>query len=213
MINWLVYASSLSVLLPSIGAVLIWRYSSQEIRLLSFLFWFATIIELLNLLQINAGRDNIWIINIYSLIEGMLLLYLFGIWHLSKISKNAIWLALISYMLFWSYSTLDNIHQFNTGEKTFKGILLAIASGMFLLQFSFRENIILQQHYRFWFASAILFYFSLTVIVFTTANYILKNNIHAMKYGWQVHSYINIISNIMFANGFRCYYLKKSIYT
>jgi hypothetical protein len=212
-LNWLDYASSLSILIPALTAILVFGRLNAEMRILALLFIFAAFIEGLNFLSAANSINNVWLINIYSLIEGSILIFILSSWNKYRLLKQAFNLALIIYVLFWIVTTLiiNNIFHFNEVEKTAKGILLILISGIILMQNTRTESVKLFRSFVFWITSAILIYFSLTLIIFTTAIHLLNGNHEAMEYSWQIHSVVNILTNIFFANGLRWYYLRKNM--
>jgi hypothetical protein len=214
MFQWLIYCSSLSLLIPLFTSIAKYKRLNNELKFLTWLFIFGAIVELTIYISRGYKFHNIWIFNIFALVEAFVLFYIIGKWfNSSRMFKAAIFLFAL-YGLYWFYTTFitSSIFDFNSKEKTVKGILLIFLSGFLLFRLAENEEIKLISDYRLWITFAILFYFSLTLIVFTTANFLLTDHTKAMQYSWAIHSVTNIISNLLFAFGYLCYYRKTNSY-
>jgi hypothetical protein len=208
--TWLGILSSLSILFPFAAALYGFRLLNKELKLLAGLFIFSTAVEITSFITSYYRVNNLWLLNSYNLIEGFVFFYICARWFQSATVFKVLMTIFGLYVLYWMYSTVvaSTIFDFNDKEKTLKGILLILTSGYLMLQFSKEETIVLTQDYRFWIIASILIYFSAGVAIFSTANYILEDNVKAMYYSWNAHSVINIICNLLYAYGFTWYYQK-----
>jgi hypothetical protein len=212
--NWLGYISSLSILFPFAAALYRFPLLNKELKIMGWLFIVSTVIEIVSFATSYYRVNNLWLINSYNIIEGFIFFYICGRWFQSQKIFRAVMILFAVYAGFWFYTTFISagFFEFNEKEKTLKGILLILITGSLLLRISKEDTVFISQDYRFWFVAAILIYFSVGVVIFSTANLILEDNIKAMYYSWNVHSVINIICNLLFAYGFTWYYQKVSSY-
>jgi hypothetical protein len=213
MFQWLAYVSSISLLFPLAAAVYGYRRLDNILRLLAWLLIIGGLIEISNIIFSQLGKNNIWLINIYMLVEAFVFCYLLGKWSETK-RMFIVSIALFSfYFLFSIYDTFltGSMYKFSGEDKIMKGIILIFLSCYFLIRLSTNENIILMSDYRFWIASAILVYSAVTLIVFGTSNFVLSGNKYASYYCWVIHSITDIISNFMIATGFVWYYRKRNL--
>jgi hypothetical protein len=211
--NWLDYLSSFSILFPLAAALYGFRRLNFEMKLLGYFFILSAFVDVTLLITASFHANNLWLLNIFMLIEAAVYLFICARWLHSEKLFRSVMVLFVLYFLFWIYTTFvsGSFTEFNDKEKTLKGILLVLISGYLLIRISQEETIYLTRDYRFWVLSGILLYFLIGVIVFTTANYVLENHVKAMYYSWSIHSVINIISNLLFAYGFLCYYRKMSL--
>jgi hypothetical protein len=205
------YLSTLSILIPLGASLYKYRLLTAELKVLSWLFIFASTVEVINFIQFRSGINNLWIINIYVLVEGAIYLYVIGRWF-DSVKLFRLTMALFAaYFIVWACTVFvsHGFFELNNQEKTLKGILLIILSGYLLIRISMEDSITMTQDFRFWILSAMLIYFSLTEVIFATASFVLENQ-PAVHYAWAFHSIINIISNLLFAIGFACSYRKMN---
>jgi hypothetical protein len=215
MVQLLNHISSFSVLIPLLTSVYKYKRLNGELKVLAWLFMIAAIIEFALNISAIYGIHNIWISNTFMIAEGFVLFFVIGRWFDSEKAFKITMVLFTLYAIYWGYSTfiIGSIFTFNTTERTVKGIMLIFLSGFLLTRLATHEEIIVSRDYRFWIAFAILFYFSLTLIIFGTANLLFEDHLSVIYYTWIIHSIINIISNLLFAYGFVCYYRKMNSYS
>lgn len=208
------YISSVSILVPVVTAIYKYNRLNKILKILFWLLVFGAMCELIDFVLLQNKLNNIWLFNLYSITEGFALCYLIGKWFNSKPMFRIAMTLFVCFSFFWFYSIFisNGMYEFNSAEKTVKGIILIFLSGYLLILLSMDENLVIGTDYRFWISTAILFYFSMTLVVFSTANLFLDNH-RAMHYSWTIHSIINIITNLIFAYGFICYYRKTNSFT
>jgi hypothetical protein len=208
------YISALSILVPLIVSFLRFTALNRDLKILTCFFVFATVIETSNFIEFTHQMNNLWLLNIFALIEGAVFFYLCAKWFDSLKAFRAVMLLFGLYFIYWIYTTFitGNFFDFNDKEKTLKGILLIVISGYLLIRISAEDSLLMTKDYRFWILSAILIYFSVSEVVFATAHFVLENQ-PAIQKAWAIHSVINIISNLLFAIGFACSYQKMSFST
>lgn len=213
--QWLDYISTISVLIPLLASIYRYKRLNTELKLLSWLFIFASIVELINFISVRNHISNFWIVNIYSLIEGFVIFYIISKWINVQNMLKVTLILFVIYCLYWLYTTffISSIFDFNSKEKTVKGLMLIFLSGYLLIRLSIDEKIVLYKDYRFWISCDVMIYFSITLIVFSTATVFLEDNHRAAYYSWMIHSIINTISNLIFAYSYTWYYRKTNSFT
>jgi hypothetical protein len=207
--------STSSILLPFLISAYQYKKLGSELRLLVFFFGFATVVEIVMFTLSRYHLNNLWLLNIFVLTEGFVLCYVLGKWLETRKIFLAAMILFSLYFIFWCLTTFgeQGIFEFNNKEMSFKSIILIFLSGYLLIRLSQEEDTFPLQNFKFWIASAVLIYFSVNLIVFATANFLLEDKFHAMHYSWTIHSIINIIANLLFAYGFLCYSPKINLYS
>jgi hypothetical protein len=208
------YVSALSALVPLVASLYKYRTLNSLLKGVSLFFVFAAVVELAGDILAQQKINNLWLINIYSLIEGFIFCYVIMKWSESRSFFLTGAILFSVYFLFWWYSGFisGTIFNLNGEEKTVKAFMLLFLSGYFLIRLSTNENVIMMEDYRFWISCALMLYFSVTIIVFCTETF-LVNGYNVSYYSWIIHSVTNIISNLLFAFGFIWYYRKVSFST
>ena len=211
----LTYLSSASILLPAAVSFYYFPKLNSELKLLSVFFGIGVVTEAIVLSTSYFQVNNLWLINIFVLLEGFVLMYLIGKWFDSKRLFLVSMFLFVIYGIFWFITSLvsGNIFEFNRHEKTAKAIVLVLLSGTLLIRLSMNEQIDLLKDYRFWMTSAVLIYFAVTLIVYSTASLMLNVSHYLMHYTWSIHSGINIIANLLFTHGFVCYSRRMNSYS
>jgi hypothetical protein len=210
MLQWLYYVSSASILFPAIASVYKYKLLDNKMKILAWFFVLGALAEGVDSFLSIKKLNNMWMFNFYSILEGFVLCYVIGSWYHSKRWMRIAMTLFAFYSILWIYSVIvsKGIFEFNSNEKTVKGLIIIFLSGLLLVRLSMDENIRLTTDYRFWILSSILIYFSITLIVFSTATFFLEDHHIAMYYSWTIHSFTNILANILFAIGFIWYYRK-----
>lgn len=206
------YISASSILIPFFFAAYRFRTLKNGLKWLAILLFIATGTEALNVYMVFRHISNIWVMNLFSLIEAVILILIISRWLEKGKVRNFSFLLLVIYFLLWIYTTWNStIFTFNSDEKSVKAFFLILLSGLTLLQLGKDENIILKHSYKFYILSAILIYFSLTLVVFGTVRY--ASRAHLIEYTWMIHSVFNIIANALFATGFIWYYRRMNLFS
>lgn len=195
--------------------VFIYRFKKLKgpIVLLAVYLIMVACVESAGLILASNHKSNLSLLNVFSLAEGIVLLIIIRKLANFKYSKQIFLVFLITYTLYWLYTTalVIPINKFNTIENVLKGILLIIGSGSILLQIGSRGENGLTQDWTFWFSAAILIYFSLTLVAYYSVSFVFTDNRSVMKLIWNVNFIAVIIANLLFSYGFLCYYRKKNL--
>ncbi len=203
--------SSFSVYIPFIAGLFLIKKLDKVMLVLVFQLGIATFTELLNMIFTSLVFSNLWIINIYTLIEALSLFYILRQWQQKRWMKETAVVLFLIYFVSWIYFTFifGTIFEFNGNEKAVKAVFLIFLSIYPMIGFSMDDKLPVYQNYKFWICSAILLYYSVSVVLFGTANLAIDNTI-AGEFIWIIHSFINIISNLIFAYGFLWYSRKMT---
>jgi len=215
MILWLEYLSSLSILLPALIALYRYRLLDSEMKIFALFLLLGSCVEACDIILAHYAMNNIWLFNLFSVLEGFVICYVIGKWFESPKMFRVSMVLFTVYFCYWIYTAMMTISlmEFNNYEKTVKGLIFIFLSAILLVRLSRDESIMIQRDYRFWIAAAVLVYFSATLIVFSTANVFLQDHHRAMEYSWLIHSVVNIAGNILLASGFIWYYRRMNSYT
>lgn len=212
--SFIQYTAIISCLFPV--SMYIFRFKKLEgaIVLLAIYFLIVAGVETAGIILASMHKSNLALLNIFSLIEGIILLQVIRKLTNSPKAKIVLLLFMIVYILFWAYTTIFiiSIDKFNTIENVLKGIFLILGSGFLLLQTSQNGELNLTQNWTFWFLAGILIYFSLTLVVYYSSSFVFNDNKSVMKLIWNINLIAVIIANSLFSYGFLCYFRKKSSY-
>lgn len=196
--------SSASVLLPVLSGF--YAYSrTKRYRALLFFFCFTLFVEIIaNSLALNHHTNNLWVYNIYTLVEGLFWILLIASW-LSREYYFVPRALAVVYAFGWIYSSLlsKTITDYDTVSSVTECALLIPLSAFFLYQLSRDAAAPVLELPAFWFITGVLFYFASTAVINFTASYMFDGKA-LMNSTWYIHDFFNIITNFIFAKAFLC---------
>ena len=212
--RWLDFISSLSIFFPLVIAVLNFRILNNELKVFAIFLCFAGAVEIITYVMSLYRMNNLWMMNIYALLEGVVFIWLIGKWLGSKKMNVITNGLLVIYIAYWCYTTFlpGDLMAFNSDELSIKAIILIILSGYLLVRLGLKEEVKLTGDFIFWISAGILIYFLISLVVFSSANIILDDSHRAMYFTWTIHSIINILVNLLFFYAFICY-RKTNLYS
>src|SRR5205085_12303924 len=117
--------------------------------------------------------------------------------------------------IFWLSTTfnINSLLVFNDYEKVLKGLILIVSACYVLINYGLNKTSEIFSEYKFWMLSGILFYFTLTLVVFGTSKIILDDSREVLRLTWPIHSAVNLIANIIFSIGYICFLQKRKLYS
>lgn len=173
------------------------------------LFVFVTIsaaVEIASALLSMKGINNLWMGNIFFLVECFFLGIIIWQWLESKKLRIFIFVFLVTFLPVWVFTTFFvlDFYKFNNYARAIESIVFVFLACFLLIAVSTDASQAIYKNPKFWFGSGLLIYFSVNLVVFGTVNYILLNREHLMDNTWVIHSVTNIFANLLFATGFLC---------
>lgn len=206
--------STASILLPLICGVLKYKHLNKVLKLLFYFFCFSTLVELACLYFYLRKENNLWIINIFELVEFYIYSYVCCYFINSKAS---FWIGVglqICFSIAWIISMFyeNELHINNDLINAIEAVVLMILAGFALLKITNDAPVNIFVAANFLMISSILLYFAGNLLIFSLSEYILGSNSKILGHAWKVHSFWNIITNILFSIGFLCTSKKKTYF-
>jgi hypothetical protein len=200
---WL-FISDLSSLIPVVAGFYFYKRLKKDRRILLYLLLYAVWVEISNAWMASRGIYNLWQINIYTLVEFTLLLFVFNLWVKHVIMR---WLSLIgaiAFYLFWAFVFLQakNLNVVNLPADITGSVVMLLASGFVVTTLSLETEQALFRNYKFIFGSASLIYFCVNTFLSYIFTLLVKNPGLLEGQIWNIHSVINIAVNIIYAYSF-----------
>ena len=197
--------SSASIFFPVLFGIYLLPNQPGLYRALVFFFLFGLITEIsATILLYGYHTNNLWVYNIYVLVEGVFWILIFNRWLNNKYAMLIKILAAL-YAVVWFYFSLiaHSIFEYNNMILIVECIILVPLSAYYLVELSRKTVKPIFQLPEFWFATGVLFYFSSTSMITATAFYQF-NGVPMMRITWHLHSLFNIITNFIFVKAFLC---------
>lgn len=199
-IPWLIaYVCSLSVLLPLVLATIQWRKLPIEISPLRWLLVIAPIadISMLTLSRVFKTR-NLMVGDIFMFIQFSILLYIFSRQFSRKVSFIIFYACVVIFYIV-CFVWPDSVPPLLIGSSAVDGlILIGISIAIFYKLLSELKVMHIHRLPILWIAFATLFYYSGSLFVFLSSNY-LEGDREALSYLWMVPNVLNLIKNVLFA--------------
>jgi hypothetical protein len=204
----IIYSSLLSSLLPVLTGVLNDRHLDNRTRPFLFFFYYVVLSEACSYLMAQFGIKSSWWRNIYSFNEVLFFAWFFNQWIFGNKGKKAFALLCLFFVPFWVYTTffVFGISEANSFAFTVNSLVIATYAGIILIRLSQQANINLFKNFQFWIASGAMIYFSFGVLVFSIYQVVANNDYVLTLFSplWNVHSFMNIISNLLYSIAFLC---------
>jgi VanZ family protein len=107
------------------------------------------------------------------------------------------------------FAFINPLKEFDDVSIALDNILLVSASGIALFYIASETETLLFKNPKFWFAAAVFIYFSVSIVIFCTGNFLIDDKIHVRKYTWIINSLLTILTNIFYVIGLLCLPKKK----
>jgi hypothetical protein len=204
-----------STFVPGILGLFYFIQQPRDLKLLSVFFFITMSVEFFLFLIAKHKTNNVWLINLFMLFEGISFFYILSLWTNSVYFKRTLLIFFIVYFIVWIITTIvaNTIFDHNAIEKILKCILLSFSSGYILIKYSTESITNIFKEYRFWILTGLLFYFSLTLIVHATGDLITVVNGRPAYLTWFIHSFVNAVTNIFFLIAYLCFFRKRKSYS
>ncbi len=205
--------SLFSIFVPVAVAMPIFPRLTHPLKVLAILMVIAAFFELCNFYLYSHLKANQWVVNIYTILEMVGLVYICIVWKNEKWYKITALVLLGVFALSWIYYAFTSgiFSAFFTENLTQKSLSLTFLFGYLLIGLSVDDHIPVYHNYKFWISAALLIYFSISVVLWATRNLEIDKTTMG-TYTWYIHSYTNIFVNLLVAYGFICYYRKMKLY-
>jgi len=191
-----------SILVIQLGVVYIGvkKFSSMPftLRVLHYVLLFSFLSNFLSYVAALAKFETVITVNVYSLIEGVLLLYYFALQGERKLFPWALFIFLSTALVEWIGFAQEN--QFLEFAVVVESCLLVIFALRFFARMLGEMKVgHLSNYPYFWVNCAILVYFAACVFLFAFGNLIMTNGLILL---WHVHNFFHLIFLLLIAIAF-----------
>ncbi|TLY27513.1 MAG: hypothetical protein E6K56_11375 [Ignavibacteria bacterium] len=202
------YVDIASSFLPTAAGVYWWRRLVAE-RLVFFSFvTIALITELVTLWMALRGIQNLWLLQLYNLLELGLMLGVFAAWQKRKAVRSAYWIGGSLFAFFWVAAKWTGVETFGQPAlytHTVSSTILVVVATLTLLDLIRSEKEIeIFRDMRFWVASGVLLYFAGNIMLFLLSGRIAILGIGDAMTVYSIHWIIDSVANVLYAGAFLC---------
>jgi hypothetical protein len=192
--------STYSVFIPGIIGMLRWKVMDRSFRPFIMLIWLGCFSEVLLSIIIKLGYYTIPEVNVYFLIEALVIL-----WFLNKqrlFERQPAWMPVLAFMFCgaWVFETLiwKSIADYAAYYRIATSFIIVLMSITALNQFLLRFTESLLQESRFFIYTGFILYFTLSVLI----NSFFLQGVDMSKFLFNIqliHVVVNLIANIFYS--------------
>lgn len=194
------HASSSSVLIPLVIALLSRKHITRDLFPLIILLIIALISDLISLVFFKLGMNSYLIVNLFLLFQFFLcFLLLLGKARATTTGNRAIAIG-YTLLFFINLFFVQGMWKFNTYSNSLACLILMVLALRYLYSLlrDLPELFIHQLPY-FWIAAAVLTYYAGNLLLFLTNNYLTLGIEGSHQIMWILHNLLNISKNMLFA--------------
>lgn len=201
MLYWsLTYVSILSILTPILFSLLQHRALNLTLRALFLLVIIGFLTEVICLVLAMKRIPSTNIFMLYTLIEGILLIFIYRHEESQIKWKKVISIILALYILIFVLTLFGNFsHEINSTIEAV--ILLFLSLKAYLSFLNNTLDSLITDHYFFWFNSAVFLYFGTSFFLVMFENSIRFSDPRISYLTWSIHLVSNIIFNTLLGIG------------
>ncbi|MEO8146074.1 MAG: hypothetical protein ABI723_00490 [Bacteroidia bacterium] len=192
-----------TTLIPIAAGLYNFKFLDKNFRLLLYYMILSFITDQVSLFYFFSQANNMAYINVFVLIEPLVLMYVLYQWELkTPARKNDVYFLMIAIIIFWIYEAflvkdpngMTGIFMPMKIFSTVNGALIAVFSSVRLLRVV-DSSIDLLKNPRFWAITGIFMYSTCSLIVIST-------NFLVPKSAWILFNITNIIFYLIITKGF-----------
>jgi len=213
-INYLYVVVLSATAAPVIAGMIRFPFLPVEMR--SFFYFFILVLfeEIANAITQSRGIDNLWINNLFGLVEGIYFLMLFRYWEKSPQFRIICHVLIGIYVLTWLFTSLtrQQFVEYNVIMKSIESVFISFASIYIIMRLTLNRTESVFHDYRFWMLATTLIFFSTSLVLQATADLILEDGSLFRAHSWIFYIGIGVTCNLLYTFGF-LYYFRNNIQT
>ncbi|RYE16518.1 MAG: hypothetical protein EOP51_25630 [Sphingobacteriales bacterium] len=151
----------------------------------------------------ELNKNNLPLFHLHTIMEfGLLSLVFYQAFPVSGLRKSIPWLVALFSGFAGVYAVFNGTRVFNSIPRAIENVVMIAYAILYLAQLNKHMPVKrLEQFPMFWITTAVLLYFSGTLLLFTLGEYLATLEQHFPIDIWVVHSVLNVVFNILCAVG------------
>jgi hypothetical protein len=204
------YIIALITLIATLTAILIGNTQYNYLKFHQLKpFFYLLILSLLSdqicLFLIHLSITTKWVTSFYTLFEFNIILFSIGSWMGLPTFSNFIRYLSAAYFLFWGYEIFFQKSELGCDlADVIESMIFIIILPRYLLKLSNELSESIVKSPKFWVASALLIYFSSTIVIVGTQAILTSSGVSLQNYTWSIHNVIHIFITLLFIKAFLC---------
>jgi hypothetical protein len=194
--------SEVSQVLPFLfGMIISFKFGftkSKSIFLIVLCIWSVSEIYCL----LNPGKHNGYVYNLHWVLSTLFLIYYFKEITKLKVYTLSLLYVLFIFILVIQFGFLASFYSWNMPVVYLSSFMMIILSSYSLILMVDDASEYLFRSSAFWISATLLFYYTASLVSFSLFPEALTVNDKKYDYFWDIHSSVNIISNLLYTYGF-----------
>jgi hypothetical protein len=194
--------SAYSIGLPAVVGVIKFKKLNRDQRMLFWLVSFSFVFELAALLVgLVMELNNLMLLHIFTVIQFFIITLIFRKHLKPIIAPTSIDVLIVLFFISAIINALflDGLLRFNTYARALEsGILVFFALAFYYKTLKELKIKHLEQEPMFWISTAIIIYFSGSLIIFIVSNYFITSDEFLFS-AWGMHAILNVLANTLYA--------------
>ena len=198
------YLNLVSNVLPmGVGLIRVRRMKGPIVLFFIFVA-FSGATELTSFLLAMRSIHNLWLVDLYHLVEYVLLTIVLTSWRKDGLLRRVERLAILGYGLFWlvAKSTFEPFGGAGQVTSTIASIFILCSAIVTMFQLVQDEESNYLNDCKFWIIAGVLLYIAGNLLLFTVFEKFALLTLHDALTVWSVHWGINILVNIVYTISF-----------
>ena len=183
-----------------------WKYSTVQQRLISLLLVASAVAEVIELCMTLYHIRNLWVSQIFTLIEYILILSVCYLWKPKKTDKRILIIFIIAFTILWIVSkfTFEPFYLGDTYTSSVSKIIQIIVAASVLFDVLQDTDIQLKTDARLWISAGVIIYASGTLFLFALFNMMLDTSPDLIRTLWPINWILIIVFTLLLARGVWC---------
>jgi hypothetical protein len=202
----LLYITMFIESIVAVWALFRWKHSAVQQRLVSLLLVATTVSAITELWMGLYHIRNLWVSQIFTLIEYVLILSMYYLWKPPKTDKRILMIGIIAFIALWTVSkfTFEPFYRDDTYTSAIAKTIEIITSAWVLFDVLGDSNAVVKTDARVWISSGIIIYASGTLFLFALFNLMLDTSPELIKTLWPINWILTIVFTLLLARGVWC---------
>jgi hypothetical protein len=191
---------------PLVVGLFYYRRLMREMKILVLYLSISFIFELSLFLLGLLGINNLWMVQVWTIIEYIFIVVLFSYWmKVGKIRMVLIY-SVIPFIIFYiiDVALLSEVDKFNSYSRSVECLIFSGVAGYALYDLSKTHTGSLWQNFRFYLILAVFLYFTGSLMIYALSNLVIEYAFNIALPFFMIPLVLNSISYFLYAGGILC---------
>jgi hypothetical protein len=183
-----------------------WKHSNVQQRVIILLLVATPVSAITERWMGLNGIRNLWVSQIFTLIEYILILSVCYLWKPQKTDKRIIIVGMIAFIVLWIISkfTLEPLYRADSYTSAIAKTIEIITAAWVLFDVLGDSDTVVKTDARVWISSGIIIYAAGTLFLFSLFNMMLNTSPELIKTLWPINWILSIVTTLLLARGVWC---------